>query len=353
MMITFFSLNINIILLAISLGVLLGSLLLSKLFKRVISPFLLRRFAKTRFHYDEIIVRAFTRPTTVMIGFLGLFFFIILLLESIGVTLGSGQTAISARIMRVAIIIYLTAGILGSSDIFAEILRTVGSKVDIETGKLVSRFIGYIFKFLVIALSTVIVISEFGYDVNGLLAGLGLGGLTFALAAQESATNFFGGLVIIMEKPFDVGDWVVLENVEGSVEAVTVRSTHIKDINGTMIVIPNSKIIANPIVSYKNIEMRYASHMINFQPDNELSSLTEMVQEMERLLLDDVEVIADTVIVKLADITLRGITVKLAYGTKTTDYMKYLDKKQSVNIELIRLINKYQLRLNVINNNVF
>ncbi len=350
MIITFFSLNINIILLGISFGVLLGSILLSKLFKRVISPFLLRRFAKTRFHYDEIVVRAFTRPTTAMILFFGLYFFIFLALESFGIVPGVEFIAFRSRLFRVAIIIYITAGIFGASDIFAEILRNIGSKVDIETGKMVSRFIGYIFKFLVLALSVVIIISEFGYDVNGLLAGLGLGGLTFALAAQESAANFFGGLVIILEKPFDVGDWVVLENVEGSVEAVTFRSTHIKDVNGTKIVIPNSEITAKPIVSYKNIEMRYTSHAINFKPDNDLTALTDMVGELEKILVADEEIVSDTVIVKIADITLAGIVVKLAYGTKTTDYMQYLDKKQSVNVELIKLINKYKLSLNVVFN---
>ena len=61
---------------------------------------------------------------------------------------------------------------------------------------------------VILLFAGVLVVTEMGYNVNSLIAGLGLGGLTFALAAQDSASNFFGGLVIIFEKPFELGDWI-------------------------------------------------------------------------------------------------------------------------------------------------
>ncbi|MFQ9680557.1 MAG: mechanosensitive ion channel domain-containing protein [Ruthenibacterium lactatiformans] len=67
---------------------------------------------------------------------------------------------------------------------------------------------------MILLFAGVLVVTEMGYNVNSLIAGLGLGGLTFALAAQDSASNFFGGLVIIFEKPFELGDWISTASLE-------------------------------------------------------------------------------------------------------------------------------------------
>ncbi len=352
MTVTLFSINIDLIPLGIAVGALVLSMFLAVLNKKAIAPLMLRIFSKTRFHYDEILIRAFIRPTSALLIFFGLYFFVVFGIDALSIEPTIDMIPIYNKAIRVAIIVYFTAGTFGASDIFGEILRVVGAKIDIETGKMVSRFIGYIFKFLVIALGVVIIVSEFGYDVNGFLAGLGLGGLTFALAAQDSASNFFSGLVLLFEKPFDAGDWVKLGNLEGSIEAVTFRSTHIKDINGTKIVIPNSDITAKPIISYKDIQMRYTGHAIHFRPESDIEALKAMIAELEAILLADEEILTDTVIVKLADFTVAGVEVKLAYGTKTTDYMEYLAKKQSINLEVLHLIKKHDLQLNVFNTKI-
>ncbi len=348
MIITLFSIKINIIMIGFALLSLVVSLILSKVFKKLISPFLLRRFAKTRFHYDEIEVRAFTSPTSAMIIFLGVYFFAFFFLDSFVAELPFDESILQHKVLRISVIIYVTWGVFGLSDIFGEMLRVVGSKIDIETGKSVSKFLGNIYRFVVIALGIMIIISEFGYDVNGFLAGLGLGGLTFALAAQDSASNFFSGLVLIFEKPFDVGDWVKLDGAEGEVEAITFRSTYIRDVSGTKIVIPNSKITVQPITSFNSIPMRYASQKINFQPENRLEDLELFVSELESLLKGDEGIMHNTVITKISDFTVYGIVIKLAYGTKTTDYMEFLEKKQQINVEVLRLVTKYNLKMSAL-----
>ncbi len=97
---------------------------------------------------------------------------------------------------------------------------------------ILAPFLSKLLRFVIIALSVSVIAQEFNYDVNGFVAGLGLGGLAFALAAKDTISNFFGGIIIITEKPFTIGDWVETSTVTGSVEDITFRSTRFRTAQG-------------------------------------------------------------------------------------------------------------------------
>jgi MscS family membrane protein len=97
-------------------------------------------------------------------------------------------------------------------------------------------------KLLVVLLAVVGVLSELGYPVGSLLAGLGLGGLAFALAAQKTVENLFGALSIGLDQPFRVGDYVRIETTEGTVESIGLRSTRIRTQDRTLVTLPNGRL---------------------------------------------------------------------------------------------------------------
>ena len=100
-------------------------------------------------------------------------------------------------------------------------------------------------------LITVIVILTFlqnsGVNVTSLLASLGIGGIAIALASKETLSNFFGGFTVIMDKPFSVGDWIICDQVEGTVEDIGFRSTKVKTFYDSLLTIPNS-VISDSVV---------------------------------------------------------------------------------------------------------
>jgi len=95
-------------------------------------------------------------------------------------------------------------------------------------------------KVFVIVLGVIFSADNLNIDVTSLLAGLGLGGLAFALAAKDLVGNFFGSLTVVLDRPFQIGDWVVIGDVEGSVEEVGFRSTRIRTFYNSLITLPNS-----------------------------------------------------------------------------------------------------------------
>ncbi|MEZ4458964.1 MAG: mechanosensitive ion channel [bacterium] len=104
-----------------------------------------------------------------------------------------------------------------------------------------------VLRIAVIGVTIITVIQQWGYDVTSLIAGLGIGGLAFALAAQSTLSNWFGSFMIITDRPFLVGDYVRSAHGEGVVQDVGMRSTKILSFEGTTITIPNSDLATTAV----------------------------------------------------------------------------------------------------------
>ena len=111
------------------------------------------------------------------------------------------------------------------------------TKLDDQLVPLVQRAL----KVTVVLIGIVFVLQNLNVDVASLLAGLGIGGLAFALAAKDTVSNLFGSITIFLDKPFAIGDWVSVAGVEGVVEEVGFRSTRVRTFYNSLVSIPNSK----------------------------------------------------------------------------------------------------------------
>lgn len=96
-------------------------------------------------------------------------------------------------------------------------------------------------KVIIWCLGIVVGLNNAGYDVGAIIAGLGIGGLAFALAAQDTVKNFFGGIMIFADKPFQTGERIIIGGIDGKVEEIGIRSTRVRTLEGRVVTIPNSK----------------------------------------------------------------------------------------------------------------
>ena len=109
---------------------------------------------------------------------------------------------------------------------------------------------------LVLALALVIVVQVWGYDVTGLIAGLGIGGLALSLAAQDTLANLFGFAAIVSDRPFVVGEYVKTKDVEGMIERVGLRSTRVRQLDQAVVTVPNSTLAASAILNWSRLAKR-------------------------------------------------------------------------------------------------
>jgi MscS family membrane protein len=136
---------------------------------------------------------------------------------------------------------YRVTDVLG--EYFAERARGTETKYDDLLVPLVRKSI----KIFIFAFGLVFVADNLNVNISSLLAGLGIGGLAFALAAQDTVKNLFGSLTVLLDKPFEVGDWVVIGDLEGTVEEVGFRSTRLRTFYNSLVTIPNANLIATAV----------------------------------------------------------------------------------------------------------
>src|SRR5699024_3503623 len=127
------------------------------------------------------------------------------------------------KLYRFAVILLLSWGLYGASELTD--LMLAGAREEIRTNKTLHNVLVKVYKVVVAVLGILMAVQEWGLPVTGIITSAGLVGLTISLAAQDTASNLFGGVMILVERPFQIGDWIVVGSVEGTVEDISFRST--------------------------------------------------------------------------------------------------------------------------------
>ncbi len=137
-----------------------------------------------------------------------------------------------------------TASRISDGILFA-ILEKIMKKTKTKLDDLLLPLIKNAIHILLFILAICFVLSKLGYDVSALVAGLGVGGLALAFASKQMLENFFGGIVILIDHLFEIGDEIEVKGVKGKVKGIGLRSTIVEEEDGKIAVIPNSLIITN------------------------------------------------------------------------------------------------------------
>ena len=198
------------------------------------------RFVKLGENYIELIKRAL-RP----IAYLAMLYIWYYGLVYVRVAPNVIQWA--TWIMQPLGIVLVMVFLMRMCDVFTEWLRKRMVRSSNKTGNVLVELANRTLKCLMFFLGVIGIAQVFGFSALGIISGMGIGGIAVALAAQQTIANFFGSLTILLDRPFTVGDWIVVDGVEGSVETIGLRSTRIRTFYNSLIVIPNSSLATSVI----------------------------------------------------------------------------------------------------------
>lgn len=155
--------------------------------------------------------------------------------------------AIAVRLVAVCSAVWL---LYRQIDVFASLLAGKAEQTETRLDDQLVPLVRRTLKTFVVVIGGIFILQNLDVDVASLVAGLGLGGLAFALAAKDTVANLFGSLVIFIDRPFQIGDWICIENTHGTVEEVGFRTTKIRTFYNSLITVPNSKLTATMIDNY-------------------------------------------------------------------------------------------------------
>jgi MscS family membrane protein len=313
-------------------GLVLACVLLGALLGYVTRSLLARLAARTRTTWDDVIIARVGAPLGALwaIGLLSI--------SHTWLDLGGGFEAILERILRAGTYLSLFwAGFRLVDVAFAALGAGPWARTGLAGLLPLGRKIG---KVLLLSIGAVAVLNELGFQVASLLAGLGIGGIALALAAQKTVENLFGSVAIGIDQPFRVGDFVKIEDFVGTVESIGMRSTRFRTLDRTVISMPNGKLsdsraetfaARDKIRLYANLPLSYATTA---------AQMREVLGKIDATLRGHARIAKDVPSVRFTEVRESAFNVEVNAWFATTDWAEFTLIRQEAYLAFLEIIER-------------
>ena len=320
----------------IAIAVFAFFVLLKNIFAKYVFKIILRLVNKTKFNADTKIVAAFQKPVTNFFEVLGFYFaFKVLTMAGIPISLIFIEKAFST-----AIIILITWGINNLTGESSVLFERMHKAYDIKVDKVLFPFLSKTLRIVVIALSITIIAEKWGYNIQGFVTGLGIGGLAFALAAKDAAANIIAGIFIILHKPFTIGDWISSDSLEGSIEEISFRTTKIRAIDQSLIIVPNSKLTDEAVINFSRRGKRRVSLNLELNYRTKREKLEICVESIRQMLENHPQVSKEDILVRFDKFNGTSLDILICFFTDTADFYEYFKIKENINFRIVEILQR-------------
>lgn len=325
----------------IGIGIFVIFLLLSKFFTKYILNLLLKITSKNKNNLNKKIIGAFGEPIRCLFIVLGAYFAILFFGMGFQYNLSSSKPLIS--LFKSCIIIFFAWSCYNLTTKHSVLYRELSTVFNIKLDKIIFPFVSKILQIIIIALAVCIIFSEWGYDINGFVAGFGVGGAALAFAAKDALSNIFGGFVIILDKPFSIGDYIKTANTEGIVEDITIRSTKIRTLDKALVTEPNSILSNSAIINWSKRNMRRINFTLGVTYATSKEKLEICISRIKNMLIDDSDINDENIFVYFENFGDSSLDIFIYCFANTTDWEKYLQIKENINFKIMDILQEEEV----------
>lgn len=307
------------------------------LFERKVVPAL----ETTRFSFDNLVARAAGKP----FGYLMLLGGLAGALTVMSLPVEPDVRGFAFGVLKVLFAAELVWFLFRAVDVFVLYLTKMAERTD---SKLDDQLVPLLRKALKVTLSIIgfiWIIQLLGYSASSLIAGLGIGGLAVALALQDTLANFFGSVFIFLDRPFSVGDWIKVNDVEGVVEEIGFRSTRIRTWPATLVSIPNKTVAAGTIDNWSKMPKRRVCQTIGVTYESKPEQMGKAVAAIRGILEGDDGVDKEFMLVRFTDFGASSLNIMVYYFTVAVGWDDHLTVKERVNLAIMRALEELGLSI--------
>jgi MscS family membrane protein len=197
---------------------------------------------------------------------------------------------------------------------------------------------GTLVKAVVVALAIVVLLENLGYNVAGILAGLGIGGLAFALAAQKTIENLFGGVSVIADEPVRVGDFCRFGDKIGTVEEIGLRSTRIRTLDRTLLSVPNAEFSMIQIENFGRRDMIRFYTILNLRYETTADQLRYVLSQIRRLLVSHARVTPDPARVRFVGFGAHSLDIEIFAYVTSTEWSEFLGIREDLLLRIMDIV---------------
>jgi MscS family membrane protein len=310
---------------------LVGAILLRRFVTTFIFNQLKRLAAKTETTLDDKLFPALEGPVATFVMVTGIFaaLKVLKLSQTADRSIGYGST--------VAFSLVIFWGLLRAFDAVLDHAHEIAREKQMG----VAAFMPWIKKTLVavfVVIGVLLTVQSLGYNVSTILSGLGIGGLAFALAAQDTIANLFGSIVVAIDQPFKVGETVKIGANTGTVEDIGLRSTKIRLVDKSLVVIPNKLVSSEAITNLSRFTQRRIEQVIGLTYDTTPDQMEIIIEDVRQIILNEAVVEPSSVMVFFRDLSASSLDLWIVYATKGADFQEGAGLKQRVNLAIMRAV---------------
>ena len=263
------------------------------------------------------------------------------------------QDAFVNKMYRIFIIWLVATAIAAVFESRSQILDKANLPINIKRNSIFLSMAGKLIKIVLYIIAGYLSLKEFGFDLGGVATGIGIGSAVLAIAMQDLVKETFAGVLLFMDKPFEIGDWIEANGTSGAVEDLSLRSTRIRTANDTIVTIANDTLISENIVNWGKIGKRIFEADINLALETKEVTIEKITNRIRFILKYNKEINPDTVMVNFNNIKETGINVHIRAATSITDYMKYTDFCHKTNLTIMNILESQGVKLAYPGSNVY
>jgi len=282
---------------------------------------------RTHTDFDDLLVELLRKTSFVLIIVFSL------LIGSLFLNVNEFILSIRKHIIIIAIISQMG---FWADGIISYYIKKKSKHEAFKTGSRVTQLkaIGLLVKILVWIIVVIFIISNLGFNVTTLITGLGIGGIAIALALQNVLSDVIASLSIIFDKPFEVGDFIAVDDLSGDVVDIGLKTTRVKSISGEQLIFSNNDLLKSRIKNYKKMNERRILFTLGFVYETPYEKLEKIPELLKQIITDEPQTRFDRAhFHSYGDFSLN---YQIVYFVLSRNYTDYMNAQQSINLAVFK-----------------
>jgi MscS family membrane protein len=308
--------------------------LIGALLTRLLLAILARAVSRTSTRWDDVVADRLHRPAAVAVT-IGAAWILLPLLDLYAPAYAGAQ-----RVGRVLLFVVFFWSLWRLVDVVRDVIAGNRWAIASPSSRALLPLAARSTKVILVAVAAVSVLSILGYPVGSLLAGLGIGGLAVALAAQKTVENLFGAFSIGVDQPFREGDFVKVEDVVGTVERIGLRSTRFRTLDRTLVTLPNGKLADMRLESFAARDRLRLAAVIGLVYETTPAQMRDVLAGFERVLREQPRLWPDSLTVRFRELAASSLDVEVMAWFETSDWGEFQLIRQEVLLRFMEIVER-------------
>jgi len=318
----------------IAAGIFIGASLIIFIFRKVVISRLRRWAESTETKLDDLLIRGLQKSIIPVLNIL-VFYFAVKTL-SLHPKVERAVDVISVILITYFIIKMITAALRFGLDSYIKSKSTEEEEAQRRIKQM--RGITAIVSFFIWVLGFIFLLDNLGFEITTVIAGLGIGGIAIALAAQAVLGDLFSYFVIFFDRPFEIGDFIVIGEFRGNIEHIGIKTTRVRSLSGEQLVFGNSDLTSSRIQNFKRMDRRRVVFKLGVTYQTPAEKIEQAVKIVEQIIIDHPDVTYDRG--HFATFGAFSLDLEFVYFVLSNDYNQYMNIQQDVNFRVLREFEK-------------